>query len=136
MRIFFILTLIFSALTCHAGDDLYRLMIPGKYILVGKALDSETTYVGKVIIEDDENGFKVTRMVADKLVIGNGTIESATDAKVLRIRFVEDGLSYEQTCMVGSDLDNYARISCYLYQPDIQTMDPGLEVLFNEPAEA
>lgn len=63
---------------------------------------------------------------------GRAAIEAAVggDARVLRIRFEQDGKSYEQTCMVGSDLDNYARISCYLYVPGRKTMNPGMEVLF------
>ena len=134
MRIVLFIISIVSSLSCHAGDDFYRLMVPGNYILVGKALDSEATFIGKVVIESTEREFKVTRVVAGKPVSGVGKIEAAAngDAKVLRVRFSDNSISYEQTCMVGSDLDNHARISCYLYRPGVQTMNPGLEVLFND----
>lgn len=132
MRILAFIIFGFLSLTSHADDDFYSLMLPGSYILVGKALDSEKTYVGKIVIEGVKSGFKITRVIAGKSVYGNGKIESAAggDAKVLRIRFNEGGSDYEQTCMIGADLDNYARISCYLYRPGVETLNPGLEVLF------
>ncbi len=46
------------------------------------------------------------------------------------MRFVEHNLQYEETCMIDSDLDNYARITCYLHQPGSETDNPELEALF------
>lgn len=102
--------------------------------MVGKALDSENTYHGKVKIKNNNGELKVLRHINERTIEGTGTIESAVngDTRVLRIRFDENKTQYEKTCMVGSDLDNYARISCYLYQPKIKTNEPGLEVLFND----
>ncbi|WP_395345334.1 hypothetical protein PN836_010240 [Ningiella sp. W23] len=119
---------------CSAEDNFLHMMVQGKYILVGKALDSNVTYHGKVEITDNKGKLVVFRKINGRSTKGTATIEPALngDAKVLRIRFKESEIKFEQTCMVGSDPDNYARISCYLYQPKVRTMQPGLEVLFND----
>ncbi len=117
------------------GDtELMEMFVQGKYILVGKGLDTDKTYFGEVKIKSVNNKLIVEREINKKSVKGSAAIEYAVggDAQVLRIRFTEDGDSYEQTCLVNSDLDNYARISCYLYKPGIKTMQPGLEVLFHD----
>ena len=111
-----------------------KMLVQGKYILVGKGLDTDKTYLGKVEIRSIKDHLIVERKINGKSVKGSAAIESAAggDAQVLRIRFTEDDNSYEQTCLVNSDLDNYARISCYLYKPGIKTTQPGLEVLFHD----
>ena len=128
-----ILLLIYSAFI-HAEEDFLEMMVQGKYLIVGKAIDSEKTYFGKLSIFKDKGTLQVIRTIDDRQVSGNASIESAIggDAKVLRIRFKEQEKSYEETCMVSSDLDNNARISCYLYQPNIKTNDPGFEVFYND----
>lgn len=110
------------------------MMVVGKYLLIGKALNSDKTYYGKVDIQDNEGKLVVIREINGKYTQGTAAIESALggDAKVLRIKFIENKINYEQTCRVGSDLDNYARITCYLYQPNVETMQPGLEAMFHD----
>jgi len=134
MKIAIALLLITISPTCIAGDDFLHMMVQGKYLLVGKGLDSDKTYHGKVEIKEQNGKLVVSRHINDKTINGIAAIETALngDAKVLRIHFAEGTINYEETCMVGSDLDNNARISCYLYQPKISTMQPGLEVLFND----
>lgn len=128
------LLLIFFPLICTAEDEFLRTMVQGNYLLVGKAIDSDYTYHGKVQITDESGSLVVAREIYGKTTQGTASIESALggDARVLRIRFTEQAVDYEQTCMVGNDLDNYARISCYLYRQNEKTMRPGLEVLFND----
>lgn len=65
--------------------------------------------------------------------------------QVLRMRFRSGNSSFEGTYLFHSDLDNYARITGYLYKVDpktgvpVNTKNPGLETLFPEaplrPAE-
>ena len=128
------LLLLFCPLLSVAEDDFLHTMVQGKYLLVGKAVDSTNTYHGKVEIKDVNGSLVVAREIAGKNTEGSAAIEAALkgEAKVLRIRFTENKVAYEQTCMVASDLDNYARISCYLYKPNVKTMQPGLEVFFND----
>ena len=111
--------------------------IAGKYHLVGKAIDSDRTYYGKVQIVSTESGIEVHRLLAEKTIIGSGAIEKATadNVKLLRIRFTENDMEFEETCIISSDLDNYARITCYLYRSGRETSNPGLEVLFIDRGE-
>ena len=127
------LLVIYSSLSL-SSTELMEMLVQGKYILVGKRLDTDKTYLGKVEIRSIKDHLIVERKINGKSVKGSAAIESAAggDAQVLRIRFTEDGNSYEQTCLINSDLDNYARISCYLYKPGIKTTQPGLEVLFHD----
>ena len=119
-----------TALTKETDDFLSNFIL-GTYHLIGKAPDSENTYYGKVEIANTDDGLRITRIIGGKTVAGTAAIEKSLDnIQVLRMRFVEHDLQYEETCMIDSDLDNYARITCYLYQPDKETDDPGLEALF------
>ena len=115
-----------------AEEDFLSSFVKGKYLLVGKSVDSDQTYHGKVEIKNNDGALNVLRHINGKTINGTGAIESVLngDAKVLRIRFSENDIQYEQTCLIDNDLDNYARISCHLYQPNVSTNQPGLEVLF------
>ena len=115
-----------------AEEGFLSSFVQGKYLLVGKSLNSDQTYHGKVEIINNNGALNILRHINDKTINGTGTIESAlnSDASVLNIRFSENDIQYEQTCLIDIDLDNYARISCHLYQPNVSTNQPGLEVLF------
>jgi len=104
----------------------------GKYLLVGKSADSTSTYFGHVEIYSENETLKVRRKIGSETVQGSARIESADrgGTKVLRVKFDNNGRSYEKTCLIHGDLDNYARISCYLYLSEGETEQPGLEVLF------
>lgn len=122
-----------------AGAELSQMQslasfVEGSYRLIGKGVDSERTYYGRVTLIADEAGLGVERHISGKSVIGRAAIESVGEdgVHVLRIRFEENSTGYEETCMVSGDLDNYARITCYLYRPGIATVDPGLEAMFIE----
>jgi hypothetical protein len=106
--------------------------IVGDYVLVGQGIDSDKAYSGKVSIYFEGEELEVERIINGKTTMGRANIETALngDAWVLRIRFIEKEVKYEETCLVGSDLDNYARITCYLYIPGSDIAKPGLESLF------
>lgn len=134
LRIVVIRTTAFTALftSSLAFAEPGALFLVGDYLLVGKAPDSQLTYSGKVSIRAGEQGLEVRRVIGDTSVTGIAAIEPALqgEARVLRIRFEQEGVGFEETCLWQSDLDNYARISCYLYQPQVPTRQPGLEVMF------
>lgn len=106
----------------------------GKYIVVGKAIGSNTTYTGNVEIYLENGRLIVKRTINGQETIGTAELEPVLngDKKVLKFRYMKANKEYEQTCLWQSDLDNYARISCYLYNPKVHTKDPGLEVLFHD----
>ena len=106
--------------------------VAGRYRLIGQEPDSDRTYSGQVELVSESGKLRFRRMIAGNTVSGEAAVESAAggDASVLRMRFRENGVAYEDTCLVQGDLDNYARISCYLYRRDGTTRKPGLEALF------
>ncbi|MBV1909969.1 MAG: hypothetical protein KUG78_11750 [Kangiellaceae bacterium] len=107
--------------------------VVGEYTLVGKANNSDNTYTGKLKISSDNGKLAITRQIGSTTIKGSGAIESAIhdEAKVLRMRFQQHETAFEQTCLVQADLNNYARISCYLYEPNKKTNNPGMEVFFH-----
>ena len=106
--------------------------LAGKYLVIGKKLDSQETYYGQVEFVSHKNHLVVIRKIQGEIVKGIGKIETALAdaAKVLRVRFISKGQRYEITYLWRSDLDNYARLSGYVYRPLIDTDSPGLEALF------
>jgi hypothetical protein len=69
-----------------------------------------------------------------RAVKGIGKIETVTSdkIKVLRVRFRSEEKDYEATYLIGSDLDNYGRLTGHVYFKDGETRTPGLEALFIE----
>jgi len=132
--VFFIILLFFAepgTLAENDTDFLY-VFLKGSYELVGRWPDSNETYSGKIILEKDRGHFRVVRLINGKKITGIGKIETATSdkVKVLRIRFKQDGRVYEGTYLIGSDLDNYGRLTGYLYLKNGKTKNPGLEAFF------
>lgn len=115
-----------------SDKDFLTGFVVGEYYLIGKSPDAENTYHGQVEIDKTDDGLKITRVIAGKTVYGTATIEDSMvkEAQLLRMRFSETDAKYEETCLIDSDLDNYARISCYLYRADLTTENPGFEALF------
>ena len=116
------------------NDFLYN-FLAGSYELIGRFPDSNMTYTGKVVLMKSGDYFKVIRTIKNKVIKGTGKIETAaTDKiKVLRIRFIDENKRYEGTYLIDSDLDNYARLTGYLYLKEGGTKQPGLEALFIVP---
>ncbi len=112
-------------------DFLYD-FLQGSYYVLGKSPDSDRIYSGTIIVKRTGNGLEVRRKIGNREIKGHGKIETATadKRKVLRIRFVEGKKSYEATYIIGSDLDNYARLTGYVYLKEGKTKTPGLEALF------
>ncbi len=107
--------------------------LAGKYELIGKESGSNKTYYGKVLMVSKDDHLSVTRIIEGTTVQGLGHIEHALwpdQAHVLRVRFKKDKIQYETTYQWSGDLDNYARISGFLYPKDKQPNAPNLEALF------
>ena len=137
MKRLFLIWLVFFAQLAKADDVknhafLYE-HLAGTYLVVGKELDSDKTYSGKVTFGGREDHLIVTRDIHGETIQGIGKIEHALgpdQANVLRVRFTRNGHDFEITYLWRNDLDNYARLSGYLYQPGKPTVSPGLEALF------
>jgi hypothetical protein len=112
-------------------DFLYG-FLEGSYHLIGRLPDSNTTYTGKVVLRKRDEKLEVICMIEGKEIRGVGRIETVTadKIKVLRIQYTDENKSYEATYLIDSDLDNYARLTGYLYLKQGGTKIPGLEALF------
>ena len=108
--------------------------LKGDYVVIGKKPDSDVTYHGRVTLQPREHEFDVTRMIAGKTERGTAWFDTTgkpDEIPILRMRFMQDGKSYEATYMWKGDLDNYGRITGYVFLPTQgATKSPGLEALF------
>lgn len=127
-----VLTALCPAFACAAGDGAFAYdFLSGRYELIGRAPGPGRLYAGTVDLRPAGDGLRVTRRIGGVEVQGTGRLEAAREgAPVLRIRFRERGRAYEETCLWRSDLDNYARITCYLYEPGAIRQAPGIEAFF------
>lgn len=137
MKVLFVcLIIIFAIPLAFATDAEYdenaHNFLFGSYLIIGKYYESNITYYGKAIIASNGDNLKITKYINNSKITGTGKIEHAifADAPVLRMNFTKYKQPQEQTCLFRSDLDNYARISCYAYLPRSDTNDPGLEAWF------
>lgn len=103
--------------------------VQGTYQLIGQQPDSTVLCRGTVCLLDSN---RVKRTINNRVIWGTWRIElsGADKTPVLRCRFSKNHIAYENTYLINGDLDNYARLSGYLYRRDGKTVQPGLETLF------
>lgn len=104
--------------------------IIGLYECIGRWPDSAETYSGRVEISHASEGIRIIRNINGQRVEARGQFGTATpdEVQVLKVNFRQNRIDYEETCMLSTDLDNYPRMTCYLYSP--KTKEVGLEALF------
>ena len=108
--------------------------LAGDYRIVGQKPDSGAAYVGKLTLREKEHGLAVTRVIAGVTSNGTATIETSSEGlHVLRMRIVLDGVEHAGTYLWQTDLDNYPRLTGYVYRVKGGTSSPGLEALFHIP---
>lgn len=111
-------------------------IMAGEYVVIGRHTESDETYQGRIVLAQNGKGFDVTRTIAGHVVKGTASFETTAGSDhipVLRMRFVEEGKELEGTYQWKSDLENYFRLTGYIYALKEPTESPGLEALF--PAE-
>ena len=135
-HVFIAALLIFSIISgVWAGDGeiafLYE-VLQGTYHVVGRWPDSNESYYGKVVVKNKGDYLQVLRSINGKEIEGVGRVTTATadKIKVLTVEFYQHGRRYEATYIIDSDLDNFARLTGYLYLKTGETKKPGLEALF------
>lgn len=114
-------------------EDGLSQFLAGTYEVVGRLPDSEQVYSGTLQLKlAERRGFTFTKKVANLTITGKAKIEKALagEAKVLRMHFEQDAQAYESTCLISSDLDNYARLTCQTYLQNGSTKRAGQEALF------
>ncbi len=141
MKYFWIITMVlasFSALVWAQAKDtseesLYDFLC-GSYQSIGRLPDSDQLYSGKIEIKRSGDSLEVLRLIGGRRVTGFGKIETVTPdrIKVLRVRFRSRERDYKATYLIGSDLDNYGRLTGHVHFEEGETTQPGLEALFVE----
>jgi hypothetical protein len=106
--------------------------VQGTYQLIGKSVDFDSTYVGEIEIYQEKEQLQFKKTIGENVIKGKAKIEKsmADSVKLLRLTFQDKNKNMEQTCLMQSDLDNYARITCHVYAKDNSTKSPGLEAFF------
>ncbi len=127
-------TLVWAQAKDMSDEPLYDFLC-GSYQVIGRLPDSDQLYSGKAELKRSGNHLEVLRLIGDRGGKGIGKIETVTPdkIKVLRVRFRSEGRDCEATYLIGSDLDNYGRLTGHVYFRGGETRTPGLEALFIEP---
>ena len=108
----------------------------GRYWVVGRLPDSGTPYSGDLKVYLHEGEMALYWEVGDEVWTGRATFvesELVDTATQLRITVERNGHPYEGTLLWRNDLDNYPRVSGYIYDPKVDTDKPGLEAWFPNP---
>lgn len=105
--------------------------VPGRYQLIGRHPDSQLTYTGTARIDRVGRQLWLIRSIAGKQSRIPGVVRRADpgEAHVLAFKWGKQR-PMEMICLVGSDLDNYARLTCHWGEAGNPHKQPGLEAYF------
>lgn len=105
--------------------------VPGRYQLVGRAPDHGPAYAGTARIERIGDRLRLTRSIAGKQTQVFGTVRRADPGEALVLAFAWGKRQpMEMVCVIGSDLDNYARLTCHWGKAGNPHATPGMEAYF------
>jgi hypothetical protein len=129
--------LLLSALLCgnaEATEEAHPLtsFVIGEYVIVGQEPNGGPAYSGSARIDVTESRLTLKRQRGDDRIEAAGDFETPSppsEGRVLRFRW-KDREPIVMTCLVGSDLDNYPRLTCLWDPGDSQESRPGLEAMF------
>jgi hypothetical protein len=140
MKLVLLVTLVFlSTIPLRAQAEEDEEIFPdlaffvGEYTLIGKVLDGDATFLGRLVLRIDEQGAGVfERHIGGSVTRGSWGIEFAigNEVRVLRLRWNNDGRSFECTYQWCMDFDVYPRLSGHCYASGMGTDSPGMEVGF------
>lgn len=119
-----------SALAADQGEPAWH-FVSGSYQLIGRMPDSTRAYAGTARIEALGADFRLTRTIGGARTHWLGRVRRADpgEAWVLSFRRQERP-PLEMVCLVGSDLDNYARLTCLWGKAGNPHQQPGMEAFF------
>ena len=105
--------------------------MPGRYTLIGRHPDSQATYTGTAKIERVGGQLRLTRTIGGRQERIFGVVRRADpgEAWVLAFKWTNKQ-PMEMVCLIGSDLDNYARLSCHWGRAGNPHRQPGMEAYF------
>lgn len=115
----------------ETADEALGGFIIGTYRVVGVHPDTDYAYQGKAVITEKNNEIHISVSFGKLLLVKKGKIiKSRVEGnRILSLEFEYDKTrQYKQSCLISSDLDNYARLTCYIFNSE--TKKPGLEAFF------
>jgi len=106
--------------------------LTGSYEVIGKRPDGGGTYHGTITLMRKGRVLVITRTIKGRKTTGTAKIIAATadEIPVLQADFAEGKQKMRAIYMIGSDLDNFARLTGKVFFPERETKIPGLEALF------
>lgn len=105
--------------------------VTGRFELIGRYPDSQRTYTGTARIERVGKQIRLTREVGGKKVRLFGVIRRADPGEAYVLAFNWRQVSaMEMVCLIGSDLDNYPRLTCHWGKSGNPHHRPGMEAFF------
>lgn len=111
----------------------------GTYDVIGRFPDSRKTYSGEVNISRDGNRLVLERKINGVKTTCEASLQAATADRipVIRASWKQGKIEYGATYLVHTDLDNYPRLTGYVYRAGkgTATSSPGLEALFIKQAQ-
>jgi hypothetical protein len=120
---------VFSATSADEKEPhFYFMVVPGRFALIGQLPDGGPAYKGTAEITDRNGRLHLVKHVDGKEVTAKGTVERADPGERDVVRFRWPG--HTATCLVGLDLDNYSRLTCYWTINGAEHKKPGLEAYF------
>ena len=133
----FLAALAFPAAAAEQDESPHWSFVPGRYQLIGRHPDSLRTYTGTARIERVEAKLQLTRRIDGKTSRIFGVVRRADPGEAYVLAFKWDEKSpMEMICLIGSDLDNYARLTCHWGKAGNPHKQPGMEAYFaQEPWE-
>ena len=104
----------------------------GDYVVVGREPDGGVAYSGSARIERDDDHLVLRQRRGERQITAAGRFEVPSppdEGRVLRF-LSQDPEAVTMTCIVSSDLDNYARLTCLWLRQGTEPAEPGLEAMF------
>lgn len=113
-------------------------LAPGRYRLIGQRPDGGATYQGLARIDRIGDRLRLVRQIGGVSETIWGAVRRADpgEAWVLAFSWRVGKHPYDMICLVGTDLDNYGRLSCHWGRAGNPHAQPGMEAYFaREPWE-
>lgn len=105
--------------------------VVGRYHLVGRRPDSPKAYAGTARIERVGARLRLTREIGGKRSRIFGVVRRADPGEAYVLAFQwRESQPMEMVCVIGSDLDNYARLTCHWGAAGNPHRQPGIEAYF------
>jgi hypothetical protein len=121
-----------AAVLAKDDDAALRDLVLGDYVTVGREPDGGTAYNGSARIEFDDNHLVLRERRGEHQITAVGRFEVPSppdEGHVLRF-LSQNPEAVTMTCVVSSDLDNYARLTCVWLRQGSEPAEPGLEAMF------